>query len=297
MSDAAHPSPRPAMAWRIRGRILETGGRTLVMGVLNVTPDSFSDGGRFLDPDVAVARGLTMLAEGADLLDVGGESSRPGAAPVDPAVESARVTPVIRALRAASGAPISVDTRRACVARAALDAGADIVNDISALGDPEMADVVRRAGAGLVLMHMRGEPATMQDAPVYADVVAEVAEFLRARLDRAVAAGLVPEAVALDPGIGFGKTFEHNLTLMAGLPRLAAIGRPVLVGVSRKSVVGGLTGRGGGDRMAGSLGLAAYLALRGAAVLRVHDVKETCDIVRVADRMRHEESTHGLELD
>ncbi|OQW94982.1 MAG: dihydropteroate synthase [Verrucomicrobia bacterium A1] len=216
---------------------------------------------------------------------------------MDPAVESARVTPVIRALRAASGAPISVDTRRASVARAALEASADIVNDISALGDPEMAEVVRRAGAGLVLMHMRGEPATMQDAPAYADVVAEVAEFLRARLDRAVAAGLAPEAVALDPGIGFGKTFEHNLALMAGLPRLAALGRPVLLGVSRKSVVGMLTGRGAGERMAGSLGLASYLALRGAAVLRVHDVKETCDIVRVADRMRHEESTHGLELD
>ncbi len=288
---------RPVLAWRIRGRVLETGRRTLVMGVLNVTPDSFSDGGRFLDPEAAVARGRAMVDEGADLLDVGGESSRPGAVPVDPAEEEARVVPVIRALRAGSGVPISVDTRRASVARAALEAGADIVNDISALGDRAMAAVVRASGAGLVLMHMRGEPATMQAAPAYEDVVTEVAAFLSRRLEAAGAAGIPPGAVVLDPGIGFGKTLDHNLALLAGLGRIAAAGRPVMVGVSRKSVVGLLTGRGVGDRLAGSLALAAYLALRGAAILRVHDVKETCDAVRIVDRMRSEETEHGLELD
>lgn len=289
--------PRPVLVWRIRGRVLETGRRTLVMGVLNVTPDSFSDGGRFLDPAAAAARGRAMIDEGADLLDVGGESSRPGAVPVDPAEEEARVVPVIRALRAGSGVPISVDTRRASVARAALEAGADIVNDISALGDRAMAAVVRASGAGLVLMHMRGEPATMQAAPAYEDVVSEVSAFLSRRLEAAGAAGIPPGAVVLDPGIGFGKTLDHNLALLAGLGRIAAAGRPVLVGVSRKSVVGALTGRAVGERLAGSLALAAYLALRGAAVLRVHDVKETCDAVRIVDRMRNEESEHGLELD
>jgi dihydropteroate synthase len=267
------------------------------MGVLNVTPDSFSDGGRFLDPAAAAARGRAMIDEGADLLDVGGESSRPGAVPVDPAEEEARVVPVIRALRAGSGVPISVDTRRASVARAALEAGADIVNDISALGDRAMAAVVRASGAGLVLMHMRGEPATMQAAPAYEDVVSEVSAFLSRRLEAAGAAGIPPGAVVLDPGIGFGKTLDHNLALLADLGRIAAAGRPVLVGVSRKSVVGALTGRAVGERLAGSLALAAYLALRGAAVLRVHDVKETCDAVRIVDRMRNEESEHGLELD
>lgn len=289
--------PRPVLVWRIRGRVLETGRRTLVMGVLNVTPDSFSDGGRFLDPAAAAARGRAMIDEGADLLDVGGESSRPGAVPVDPAEEEARVVPVIRALRAGSGVPISVDTRRASVARAALEAGADIVNDISALGDRAMAAVVRASGAGLVLMHMRGEPATMQAAPAYEDVVSEVSAFLSRRLEAAGAAGIPPGAVVLDPGIGFGKTLDHNLALLAGLGRIAAAGRPVLVGVSRKSVVGALTGRAVGERLAGSLALAAYLALRGAAVLRVHDVKETLDAVRIVDRMRNEEIEHGLELD
>ena len=290
-------NPRPVLAWRIRGRVLETGRRTLVMGVLNVTPDSFSDGGLYLDPGAAVARGRAMEEEGADLLDVGGESSRPGATPVDPAEEAARVVPVIRALRAAGSIPISVDTRRASVARAAIEAGADIVNDIGALGDADMAGVVREAGAGLVVMHMQGRPATMQAAPAYDDVVAEVAGFLRRRLEAADAAGIPPGAIVLDPGIGFGKTLDHNLALMARLDAVAAIGRPVLVGVSRKSVVGGLTGRGVGERLAGGLALAGYLALRGAHIVRAHDVKETCDAVRVVDRMRLEEMRHGLELD
>ncbi len=282
--------------WRIGGRCLETGDRTLVMGVLNVTPDSFSDGGRYLDPSAALERGLAMVAEGADILDVGGESTRPGAVAVDPADETARVVPVIRALRAATDLPISIDTRHATVAGAALEAGADIVNDVSALADPRMPGVVREAGAGLVLMHMRGEPATMQEAPAYADVVAEVDAFLRARLATAVGQGIAAESVVLDPGIGFGKTLEHNLRLLAALPRLAAAERPLLVGVSRKAVVGRITGCEVGDRRAGSLALAVYAALRGAAVVRVHDVKETCDAMRVADRMRTEERAHGLEL-
>lgn len=267
------------------------------MGILNVTPDSFFDGGRYADVDRAAERAARLEAEGADVIDIGGESTRPGAAPTPPETEAERVVPVIRRIRSAVGALISVDTRRASVARAALDAGADIVNDVSALGDPGMAQAVRDAGAGLVLMHMRGEPATMQDDPRYDDVVAEVRQYLVDRMRLAFEAGLAPEAVAIDPGIGFGKTTEHNLALMAGLPAITRLGRPVVVGVSRKRVVGDLTGRPVSERLPGSLALAVWLAGRGAAVIRTHDVRDTCDALRVADRMRAEESRHAVRVE
>lgn len=255
------------------------------MGVLNLTPDSFSDGGRYTDLELAVARGIDMAAEGADILDLGGESTRPGAGVVSEGEERRRVIPVLRRLRAAVKIPISIDTRRASVAKAALDAGADIVNDVSALSDPGMVEAVRTSGAGLVLMHMRGSPPTMQVDPVYDDVVAEVAGYLTGRVEFAVGEGVPPDAIAVDPGIGFGKTVDHNVALLRAIPRLAASGHPVVVGVSRKSLIGALTGRDVGDRRAGSVAMAAVLAGWGASVVRAHDVRDTCDAVRVGDRM------------
>lgn len=263
------------------------------MGVVNVTPDSFSDGGLHLTRDSAIARARAAVDEGADIVDIGGESSRPGARPVSVEEEILRVVPVIRAIRSECPVPISVDTCKAAVARAALDAGADIVNDISALRDPDMAAVVRDSGAGLVLMHMRGEPGTMQVAPAYDDVVGEVAGFLRERLAVAVAAGIPADRVVLDPGIGFGKRLEDNLALMSRMFD-CGLTRPLLFGVSRKSLVGHLTGRDVGGRLAGSLALLCWLALRGAAIVRVHDVADSCDAARVVDRMRQETAAHGM---
>lgn len=276
------------MIWRCRDRVFELGERTLVMGVLNVTPDSFSDGGRFSTLEAALAQAHRMREEGADIVDVGGESSRPGAEPVPAEVEAARVLPVVEALARDEGYVISVDTRKASVARAALERGAHIVNDITALGDPEMAAAVREYGAGLILMHMRGEPRTMQDDPRYADVVAEVRAFLAERRRLAESAGISAEALALDPGFGFGKTLEHNLALLARLSDIVALGRPVVVGVSRKRMLGALTGRPVGERLAAGLAALTAAVLQGAAVARVHDVKESCDAARVADRLRLE---------
>jgi dihydropteroate synthase len=263
------------------------------MGILNVTPDSFSDGGRFRMTEAAVGRGLEMAAEGAAIIDVGGESTRPGALPVAVEEELARVIPVIealaRALAAGPGEPplISVDTRKAPVAERALQAGAAIVNDITALaGDPAMPGVVRRAGAGAVLMHMQGQPATMQRNPVYGDVTAEVAAFLEERVRGLAAAGLDPATLAVDPGIGFGKTVEHNLQLVARLDRLAALGRPVVIGLSRKGFLGKLTDRDTSGRLAGSLAGLTVAVWRGAHVVRVHDVRESVDAVRVAVALR-----------
>jgi dihydropteroate synthase len=251
------------------------------MGVVNVTPDSFSDGGRHAAPEAAVAHALDLLRQGADLLDVGGESSRPGALPVPLEEELARVVPVVRALATACDAPLSVDTAKAEVARQALEAGAHLINDITALqGDPEMAEAVRAHGAGVVLMHMQGTPATMQAAPAYADVVAEVTEFLEARLQAAVDLGIAAEQAVLDPGVGFGKTAEHNLRLLAGLGALRRLGRPVLLGASRKGFLGKVLGRPPEQRLAGSLAAVAYALARGAAqVVRVHDVAATRDVV------------------
>jgi dihydropteroate synthase len=259
-------------------------GVTLVMGIVNVTPDSFSDGGTYLEADAAIAHGRDLLAAGADLVDVGGESTRPGAAAVGAAEEIARVTPVIEAL-ASYGATVSVDTSKAAVAEAALSAGAGIVNDVTALADPGMAAICAARGPGLVLMHMKGTPRTMQDNPVYEDVVVEVREFLAERLRFAVDAGIDEETIWLDPGIGFGKTVEHNLELIARLGELADLGRPIVIGASRKNFIGAITGREVGDRLGGSIATNVLGLANGAEVLRVHDVAETIQAVRVAERI------------
>jgi len=260
------------------------------MGILNATPDSFSDGGKFQTLEKAVARGLQMVEEGADIIDIGGESTRPGARPVQTLEEIARTVPIIGKLREKTDALISIDTQKAEVARAVLAAGADIINDISALADPEMVHVAAETGAGLVLMHMLGTPETMQKNPSYSDVVSNVWNFLEERMEFAVERGVASEQICLDPGIGFGKTDEHNLALLNGIPRLTASGRPVLIGASRKSFIGRITGREKpADRLAGSLAVAAFSILRGAQILRVHDVKESCDAVRLVDTLRSNE--------
>jgi len=256
-----------------------------IMGIVNVTPDSFSDGGRFAERDAAVAHGLRLVAEGAAIVDVGGESTRPGSEPVSTGEELRRVVPVIEALRTALGerALVSVDTSKAEVARTALAAGADMVNDVTALrGDPRMAAVVAEAGCPVCLMHMLGEPRTMQDAPRYGDVVADVCGFLEERLAFAVSAGVAAEAVLLDPGIGFGKTLAHNLALLAGLDRVAALGRPVVLGASRKRFLGELLGAESQERVVGTAVTTALGLARGAAVFRVHDVKENLQALAVA---------------
>ena len=252
------------------------------MGIVNVTPDSFSDGGRYLDAEAAIAHGRELLEAGADVLDVGGESTRPGAAAVGAEEEAARILPVIEAL-APEGPRISVDTSKAEVAAAALAAGAEIVNDVTALGDPDMAAVCADAGCGLILMHMKGTPRTMQEDPTYGDVVTEVAGFLAERRGQAVAAGVASERIWLDPGIGFGKTVEHNLELLARLGEIAALGSPVVVGTSRKNFIGVVTGREVGDRIGGSIATNVLALAGGASVLRVHDVAATVDAVRVAE--------------
>jgi dihydropteroate synthase len=252
-----------------------------IMGIVNVTPDSFSDGGRFLDREAAVAHGRRLLAEGADVLDVGGESTRPGAAAVAASEEIDRVVPVIAAL-AGEARPVSVDTSKAEVAAAALDAGATIVNDVTALGDPDMAALCAERGAELILMHMQGTPRTMQEDPTYDDVVDDVRAFLAERIDRAVAGGVDPERIWIDPGIGFGKTVEHNLELIRRLAELRDLERPILLGASRKSFIGRLTGRDVDDRLGGSIAAAVLGLLAGADGLRVHDVAATRDAVTVA---------------
>ena len=255
------------------------------MGVVNVTPDSFSDGGLWIDPEAAVAHGLELHAEGAAILDVGGESTRPGAAPVGEAEELRRVEPVVAGLREqAPGAVISIDTMKASVAEAALAAGASYVNDVTAMrGDPRMAQVVAEAGCEVCLMHMAGTPQTMQDDPSYDDVVGEVATFLAERADAAVSAGIGRDRIQVDPGIGFGKSLGHNLELLRRLDEIAAIGFPVVAGLSRKSFLGALTGREEpGARVAASVAGAVIAWERGASVLRVHDVAATVDALKVA---------------
>jgi dihydropteroate synthase len=256
----------------------------LIMGVVNVTPDSFSDGGLFLDADAAVDHGLRLVLEGADILDVGGESTRPGAEPVGEEEERRRVLPVIERLGEAGGARISIDTTKLAVARAALEAGATLVNDVSALRfDPGMAALVAETGAGCCLMHMLGEPRTMQQDPRYDDVVSDVKAFLEERLAFAVSEGIDEERVWLDPGIGFGKTVEHNLELLRRLDEIVAIGRPVVVGTSRKSFLGKLAGgRDEGERLPGTIATNVLALERGASVFRVHDVAPNADALAVA---------------
>jgi dihydropteroate synthase len=253
------------------------------MGIVNVTPDSLWGGGGPMDPEGALAILDRMAEDGAAICDVGAESTRPGAEPVEPAEQLARLSGVLRALRVAPPPlPLSIDTAAAPVAEAALDAGFALVNDITAgRGDPRLLPLAAERGADLCLVHMQGEPRTMQRDPAYDDVVREVRDFLAQRLEAAVAAGVSPERVVLDPGIGFGKTLEHNLALLAGVPRLAELGCPVLVGVSRKGMFGRLLGREVGERMPASVAAGLAAVARGAAVLRVHDVRETVDALRV----------------
>jgi dihydropteroate synthase len=254
------------------------------MGIINVTPDSFSDGGLFLDPARAAARGLELLEEGADILDIGGESTRPGAEPVSIEEEIRRVLPVVKALRAACPALLSIDTTKPDVARAALDEGADIINDISAFSlDTRLLRFVAEAGAGLVLMHMKGTPLTMQASPHYHDVVAEVQAFLDEKLTVAQAYGVDPQAVILDPGIGFGKRLDDNLALLGGLPALASRGRPHHVGVSRKSFIGKILNALPQDRLEGTIAAAVMALAGGAHILRVHDVRAVKRAALVAD--------------
>jgi dihydropteroate synthase len=257
--------------------------RPRIMGIVNVTPDSFSDGGQHMDPEAAVLRAQAMAVD-ADFLDIGGESTRPGAAEVPAEEEIARTAPVIRAIRAAGlSLPISIDTRKAAVARAALDAGADMVNDVSALRfDPDMAGLVAEAGVPVCLMHSRATPETMQDSPAYDDVVAEVLDELGAAMAAARAAGIAPDRIVIDPGIGFAKTTSHNLALMRGLSALHDLGAPVLFGASRKRFIGTITGADAApDRMAGSVATALLAVAQGAQILRVHDVSETAQAVRM----------------
>jgi dihydropteroate synthase len=261
--------------------------RPLLMGVLNTTPDSFSDGGRYLDPARAVARAVEMVEEGAGLIDVGGESTRPGARPVDPDEEMERVLPAIRAVRSRLDVPISIDTRHAVVARAAFAEGADVLNDVSALADPAMAALVAGSGAGLVLMHMRGTPATMQDDPRYGDVVAEVIAALRDRLGAALAAGIDANSIAVDPGIGFGKSHGHNLQLVSRLQEFASLGRPILLGLSRKAFLGAILGGAAPeDRDLASAAACVVGLLHGARIFRVHNVAAARDALLVAEAIR-----------
>ena len=259
------------------------GRRPLVMGVVNVTPDSFSDGGRLQGVEGAVAHALALDRAGADILDIGGESTRPGAAPVSVESELGRVLPVLRNLRPLTRRRISIDTCKPEVARAAVEAGAEIWNDVTALGAPGAADLAARLGCQVLLMHMQGEPRTMQAAPRYDDVLAEVCVFLRERAEVALSAGVARDRIWLDPGIGFGKTLEHNLALMAGLPALVALGFPVLLGASRKRFIAaiGPGGQGSGDRLGGSLAAALAGARAGVAAVRVHDVAETVQALEV----------------
>jgi dihydropteroate synthase len=271
--------------WRCRDRELPLGERTLVMGIVNVTPDSFSDGGMFEGAGTAVKHGLRLLDEGADVLDVGGESTRPGSDPVSEDEERRRVLPVIDDLRRqAPEALLSVDTRRAAIAADALAAGVDVVNDVSAGADPDMFGVVAGAGAGMVLMHMRGEPKTMQADPRYDDVVTEVRGFLADRVEAAVAAGIGRDRLSIDPGIGFGKNLQHNLDLLRSIGSFRELGLPVLAGVSRKRFIGELSGADDpADRLEGSVAAAVWCATQGVHVVRVHDVGPTVRALRVAE--------------
>jgi len=280
-----HAAPN-SWQWLLAGSTLSISARPLVMGIVNVTPDSFSDGGRYSALDTAVAHGLDLVRQGADLLDIGGESTRPGSQPVSVEEELRRVVPVVAALAAQLSVPLSVDTSKPEVARQCLKAGAQIVNDVTALrGDPDMAALVRDSGAGLVLMHMQGTAATMQNDPRYADVAVVIRQFFEERLHHLAASGIARQQVVLDPGIGFGKTLKHNLEILARLEGFQALGRPLCLGVSRKGFLGRvLQDRPVNQRLAGSLAAVCWAVCRGAAqILRVHDVQETCDAVAVLE--------------
>lgn len=274
-----------ARFWKLRTRTLQFGRRPLLMGIVNVTPDSFSDGGQFLDRHAAVAHALRLITDGADILDIGGESTRPSSLPVNEAEELSRVVPVISQIRQQlPGAILSIDTSKAAVAKAALDLGAEIINDVTGLtGDPEMIELATTSGAGVCAMHMQGTPQTMQDNPFYDDVVEDIYMFLCERRDALLAAGIERERICLDPGIGFGKTHQHNLTLMAHAGRFHDLGCPLLVGHSRKGFIGKVLGDKEADRMAGTIGGALALARQGVQILRVHDVRAVREALLLFD--------------
>jgi dihydropteroate synthase len=268
------------MQWRCQHRILDL-SRPVVMGILNVTPDSFSDGGRYAGTEAALDRAAAMVAQGAAILDVGGESTRPGAQAVTEATENERVLPVIERIARSLDVAISIDTSKPGVMAAATAAGACIVNDVYALRAPGAREFAAKLGVGVCLMHMQGEPRTMQQHPEYQDVVAEVGAFLSRQRGICIAAGIAPEAIALDPGLGFGKGLDHNMTLLKGLPEIVALGSPVVVGVSRKSFIGRVLDRPVQERLAGGLGLAALAVSMGARIIRTHDVAATSDAIRM----------------
>jgi dihydropteroate synthase len=269
-----------------REKKLLLGERTAIMGVVNVTADSFYEGSRYPAVSDAVDAALALIEAGADIIDIGGESTRPGSEHVPASMELGRVQPVLEILRGQTEVMISVDTRKSWVAERVLALGADVINDISALDDEGMVDVVARASAGIVLMHMQGSPETMQQAPAYRDVVGDVSSYLRSAVDLAEAGGVARESILVDPGIGFGKTLEHNLQLLANLERLAELGKPILVGTSRKSFIGSLLEDPSRDRVFGTAGSVAAAILNGASVVRVHDVREMADVACVTDAIR-----------
>ncbi|MGK7294709.1 MAG: dihydropteroate synthase [Candidatus Wenzhouxiangella sp. M2_3B_020] len=279
------------LAARIRDSA--SAGRVLVMGIVNVTPDSFSDGGRYDSVERAVAHARRLVADGADILDIGGESTRPGAEPVAADVEIARVVPVIEAIRAELDVPVSIDTRKGDVMRAAAEAGARMINDVNALRDPDALEAAAALDLPVCLMHMQGEPRTMQKNPDYGDVVDELLSFFRERIRTCTDAGIREEHLVLDPGFGFGKSLEHNLTLLDRFSRFRSLGVPLLAGLSRKSMLGRITGREAPDqRISASVAAAVLAAERGADILRVHDVAETVDAVKLLHAMRQNRSDH-----
>jgi dihydropteroate synthase len=282
------------MQWRCLHRVIDL-TQPVVMGILNVTPDSFSDGGRYARPEYALDRAAAMVAEGAGIIDIGGESTRPGAPPVEESAELERVLPVIERIARELDVAISIDTSKVGVMSAAVAAGACIVNDVYALRAPGARDWAASAGVGVCLMHMQGEPRTMQHHPVYQDVVAEVCEFLSVQRGACMAAGVPCEAIVVDPGVGFGKGLEHNMALLRGLPRLAALGSPLLVGVSRKSFIGRILGRSTDERVHGGLGLAALAVSMGARIVRTHDVAPTLDAIRMVSAVLDGAAGHGAE--
>jgi dihydropteroate synthase len=281
---------RPELELRFAdGGVLALGRQTRVMGVINLTPDSFSDGGKHADPEAAVDTAAAMVEDGADLIDIGGESTRPGAAPVGIAEETTRIVPAIERIKRRLRVRVSVDTTKAAVARRALDAGADLINDISAFRDPGMLDLLRERGAPVVVMHMRGTPQTMQRDTEYEDLVWQVADFLRERVQTAVAAGISDDKIVVDPGIGFGKSSAGSLLILRLLPALIRVGRPILIGASRKSFIGESLNLPVGERLEGSLAVAAFASAQGAHVIRAHDVAATVRAVRMIDAIREVE--------